>query len=138
MPASVPVLTGGTSANFVIQTKAVTSDFTVTIRGTYGVTRQASFTLTDAAAPPPPTEDEDSEDPTAVPTFQDSFSKGVLNTSKWVVSNYEVNDYTGGGSNVTFSPNNIDLSGGNLRLELMQPTAGTSTGAELTTKLKFG
>jgi len=138
VPASVPVLTGATSANFAIQTKAVPSDFTVIIRGTYGMTRQASFTLTDAATPPPPTEDADSEDPTAVPTFQDSFSKGVLNTSKWVVSNYEVNDYTGGGSNVTFSPNNIDLSGGNLRLELMQPTAGTSTGAELTTKLKFG
>jgi beta-glucanase (GH16 family) len=138
IPVSVPVPAGATSANFVIQTNAVASQFTETIRGTYGVMRQASFTLTDAAAAPPPPEDPDSEDPTAAPTFQDSFSKGVLNTSKWVVSNYEVNDYTGGGSNVTFSPNNIDLSGGNLRLELTQPTAGTSTGAELTTKLRFG
>ncbi len=138
IPVSVPVPAGATSANFVIQTNAVASEFTETIRGTYGVMRQASFTLTDTTAAPPPPEDPDSEDPTAVPTFQDSFSKGVLNTSKWVVSNYETNDYTGGGSNVTFSPNNIDLSGGNLRLELTQPTAGTSTGAELTTKLRFG
>ena len=138
VPASVPVPTGATSANFAIQTNAVTSDFTVTIRGTYRVTRQASFTMTDADATPLPTEDADSEEPTAAPTFQDSFSKGVLNTAKWVVSNYETNNYAGGGSNVTFSPNNIDLSGGNLRLELTQPTAGTSSGAELTTKLRFG
>jgi beta-glucanase (GH16 family) len=138
IPASVPVPTGATSANFAIQTNAVTSDSTETIRGTYRVTRQASFTMTDAAVTPLPKEDADSEDPTVPPTFQDSFSKGVLNTSKWVVSNYETNNYAGGGSNVTFSPNNIDLSGGNLRMELTQPTSGTSTGAELTTKLKFG
>jgi beta-glucanase (GH16 family) len=138
VPASVPVPAGATSANFAIQTNAVTSDFTETIRGTYRVTRQASFTMTDASATPLATEDADSEDPTVAPTFQDSFSKGVLNTAKWVVSNYETNNYAGGGSNVTFSPNNIDLSGGNLRMELTQPTSGTSTGAELTTKLRFG
>ncbi len=68
----------------------------------------------------------------------DYFNKGQLDTSKWVVSNYESNNYAGGGSNVTFSPGNIDLSGGNLRMELTQPTSGTSTGAEITTKLSFG
>jgi beta-glucanase (GH16 family) len=138
VPVSAFVSTGATSASFAIQTNSVTSDLTVTIRGTYGVTRQASFITTDADATTPSTEDEDSEEPTRAPTFQDSFNEGALDTSKWVVSNYEVNNYVGGGSNVTFSPGNTDLSGGNLRLELNQPTAGTSTGAELTTKLKFG
>jgi beta-glucanase (GH16 family) len=138
IPVSVPVSTGATTANFAIQTNAVTSDFTVTIRGTYGVTRQASFIMTDADATPPSTEDQDSEEPTRAPTFQDNFNEGVLDTSKWVVSHYETNNYAGGGSNVTFSPNNVDLSGGNLRLKLTQSTAGTSTGAELTTKLGFG
>jgi len=73
-----------------------------------------------------------------VPTFQDTFDEGVLNTSKWVVSTYKSNNYAGGGSNVTFSGANVDLSGGNLRMELTQPTADTSTGAEITTKLRFG
>ena len=72
------------------------------------------------------------------PTFSDTFSEGKLDATKWSVSNYEVNNYTGSGSDVTFSPNNVDLSGGNLRLELTQATPGTSTGAELTSKLRFG
>ena len=41
IPVSVPVPAGATSANFVIQTNAVASQFTETIRGTYGVMRQA-------------------------------------------------------------------------------------------------
>jgi beta-glucanase (GH16 family) len=55
-----------------------------------------------------------------------------------VVSNYKTNNYTGGGSNVTFSPSHVDLTSGGLRLELTQPTADTSTGAEITSKLSFG
>ncbi len=141
-PVSVFVPAGATSANFAIQTNPVSTNFAVTIRGTYRVTQLASFIITDAASTPlqAPTEPEPSEDvlATRTPTFQDTFNEGVLDTSKWVVSNYENNNYAGGGSNVTFSPGNIDLSGGNLRMELTQPTAGTSTGAEITTKLSFG
>lgn len=74
----------------------------------------------------------------AAPTFQDSFNEGVLDTTKWAASNYTTSNYAGGGSTVTFSPSNIDLSGGNLRLTLTQPTSGTSTGAELTSLLSFG
>ncbi|MGA7925753.1 MAG: glycoside hydrolase family 16 protein [Candidatus Sulfotelmatobacter sp.] len=142
IPVSAQVPTGATSANFAVQTRAVSSNFTVTVLGTYGVTRYASLVVTDAASTPSPTQDqtseEPSEEPTEPPTFEDNFSEGKLNTSKWAVSNYETNDYAGGGSDVTFSPDNVDLGGGSLRLELTQPTAGTSRGAELTSKLSFG
>ena len=138
IPVSVLVPPGTTSASFVIQTNAVSSDVTVTIRGTLGVTRRASFVITDAVSTPTPTPDEPQAELTSTPTFEDNFNEGVLDTSKWVVSNYGSNNYAGGGSNVTFSPNNIDLSGGSLRMELTQPTAGTSNGAEITTKLSFG
>ncbi len=140
IPASVVVPPGATSANFVIRTNSVTSSLNVIISGTYRVTRYASFLLTDGSASSEARIHDLEEDLTLMrtPTFQDSFNEGVLNTSKWVVSNYESNDYAGGGSNVTFSPGNIDLSGGSLRMELTQPTAGSSFGAELTTKLRFG
>src|ERR1022692_2445844 len=136
VPVGVFVPTGATYASFAIQTSGVSSSVTVTISGTYGVTRSASFQVTDSVSAPPPTESPD--EPTQPPTFVDTFNEGKLDTTKWVVSTYESNNYAGGGSNVTFSGNNIDLSGGNLRMELTQPTAGTSTGAELTTKLRFG
>lgn len=141
IPVSVLVPTGATSANFAIQTNAVASNLNVIVSGTYGVTRRASFLLTDASASPTTRiHDPEEEDVTRTrtPTFQDNFNEGVLDTSKWVVSNYETNDYAGGGSNVTFSSGNIDLSGGSLRMELTQPTAGSSFGAEITTKLSFG
>ena len=135
-PVGVFVPTGATSAGFAIQTSGVWSTVTVTISGTYGVTRSASFLITDSVSTPPPTESPD--EPTQPPTFVDTFNEGKLDTTKWVVSTYESNNYAGGGSDVTFSNNNIDLSGGSLRMELTQPTAGTSTGAEITTKLSFG
>jgi beta-glucanase (GH16 family) len=138
IPVSVFVPPGSTSASFGIQTNATSANVTVTIRGTFGVTRRASFVIADAASAPTQTPNEPQPDLTGMPTFEDNFNEGVLNKSKWVVSNYESNNYAGGGSNVTFSPNNIDLSGGSLRMELTQPTAGTSTGAEITTKLSFG
>jgi len=138
VPVSVLVPAGATSASFAIQTSAVSSNLTMSISGTYGVTRRASFVLTDADSAPTPDQSESPENPTKPPTFVDYFNNGKLDTSKWVVSNYESNNYAGGGSNVTFSAGNIDLSGGNLRMELTQPTSGTSTGAEITTKLSFG
>ena len=138
VPVSVFVPAGATSASFAIQTSAVSSNVTVSISGTYGVTRRASFVLTDADSPPTPASPQSAEDPSAPPTFVDYFNEGKLDTTKWVISTYESNNYAGGGSNVTFSASNIDLSGGNLRMELTQPTASTSTGAEITTKLSFG
>jgi len=144
IPISVFVPPGAISANFAIQTNAVASNLNVTISGAYGVTRRASFIITDAVSgtslTPTQTPEElsDPEQLMTAPTFEDTFNEGVLDTSKWVVSNYKTNNYAGGGSNVTFSPKSIDLSGGSLRMELTQPTAGTSTGAEITTKLSFG
>jgi beta-glucanase (GH16 family) len=138
VPATVFVPAGATSASFAMKTSAVSENVTVSIAGRYGVTRRASFVLTDADSTPTPDLPESAENPTKQPTFVDYFNKGTLDTRKWVVSNYESNNYAGGGSNVTFSPGNIDLSGGSLRMELTQPTAGTSTGAEITTKLSFG
>jgi beta-glucanase (GH16 family) len=140
VPLSVLVPPGATSANFAIRTHSVSSNVTVTIRGTFGVIRRASFLITDAVSTPQPapTPTEPPDELTNTPTFEDNFNEGVLNKSKWAVSNYETNDYAGGGSNVRFSPDNIDLSGGSLRLELRQPTPGTSTGAEITSLLRFG
>jgi beta-glucanase (GH16 family) len=140
IPVSVLVPPRATSANFAIQTNAVSPNAAVTIWGTFGVTRRASFLITDVASAPQPTPDptDPSEELTGTPTFEDNFNEGVLNTSKWVVSNYKTNNYTGGGSNVTFSPSHVDLTSGGLRLELTQPTADTSTGAEITSKLSFG
>jgi beta-glucanase (GH16 family) len=138
VPVSVLVPAGATSASFAIQTSAVSSNVTLSISGTYGVTRRASFGLTDSDSTPPSDPPDSPENPAKPPTFVDYFNEGKLDTTKWVISTYESNNYAGGGSNVTFSASNIDLSGGNLRLELTQPTASTSTGAEITTKLSFG
>jgi beta-glucanase (GH16 family) len=138
IPGRVLVPAGATSVSFAIQTSGVSLSVTVTISGTYGVTRRASFVLTDVASAPAAPPSEPPEELARTPTFEDTFNEGVLDKSKWVVSNYETNNYTGGGSNVTFSPGNVDLSGGSLRMELTQPTAGTSGGAEITTKLSFG
>jgi beta-glucanase (GH16 family) len=137
VPVSVFVPAGATSASFAIQTSAVESDVTVSISGTYGVTQRASFVQMDSEsthAPDLPSPELHAKPP----TFVDYFNEGKLDTSKWVISTYESDNYAGGGSNVTFSASNIDLSGGNLRMELTQPTASTSTGAEITTKLSFG
>ncbi len=145
IPVAVSVPPGAISANFAIQTKAVSANFTQTIWGTYGVRQHASFIITDAFAAPLPTLTRENHTQTLEeltrrkpPTFQDDFNEGALNTGNWAVSNYETNNYAGGGSDVTFSPSNIDLSGGSLRMELTQATAGTSTGAEITSKLSFG
>jgi beta-glucanase (GH16 family) len=70
-------------------------------------------------------------------SYQDSFDAGTLNRD-WIVSSYTVANYAGGGSTVTFSPSNIDLSQGVLRLELDQPSAGTSTGAEIQLSQAYG
>lgn len=74
----------------------------------------------------------------AAPTFQDDFSTGTLNASNWVASNYTTANFAGGGSTVTFAPSNVVLSGGNMQLKLTQPTAGTSSGAEITSVNSFG
>lgn len=72
------------------------------------------------------------------PSFVDIFASGTLDTTNWLVSNYETNDYAGGGSNVTFSPSNVSLSQGCLCLTLDQPTTETSIGGELQSVKTFG
>ncbi len=58
VPVSVLVPAGATSASFAIQTSAVSSNLTMSISGTYGVTRRASFVLTDADSAPTPDQPE--------------------------------------------------------------------------------
>lgn len=79
--------------------------------------------------------------PTPIPpgaTFSDTFSSGSLDTSKWIVSNWTSNNYAGAGSNVTWTPGNLDFSEGLLRMMLTQPTASTSTCGEIQSKQTFG
>jgi len=73
-------------------------------------------------------------------SFEETFNKGALDTSKWVIS---TGTAPGGNANHagTFATNNVDLSTGMLRLKLDQaggPTNYTSSGAELSTIASFG
>jgi hypothetical protein len=64
-------------------------------------------------------------------TFYDDFSKGSLDTSKWIPSNWGA---PGGG---TFVPSYLDFSTGMLRIKLTQ-TSNSSVGGELQSKNAFG
>lgn len=70
------------------------------------------------------------------PTFEEHFNEGAINTNVWVVSNWGA---PGGG---TFSPANIDLSQGLLRISLTQTKNSngsiSSVGGELQTKAAYG
>lgn len=70
--------------------------------------------------------------------FEDTFSGSTLNTGNWIVSNYSAADYAGGGTTVTFSPNNLNTKYGMLQMVMQQPTATTSTGAEIQSVRTFG
>src|SRR5208282_6719230 len=76
VPVSVVVPAGAISASFVIQTSSVSSAVTVTMSGTYGVTRRASFVLTDAASAPAAEPPQSQEEPSKPPTFEDTFNEG--------------------------------------------------------------
>lgn len=55
VPASVTVAAGASSANFAINTTAVSAATSATISGTFnGITRSATLTINPVAAPPPP------------------------------------------------------------------------------------
>lgn len=71
------------------------------------------------------------------PTYVDNFDKGKL-SADWQVSTWPQSNYGGAGSDIQFSAAMIDLSQGCLRLQLQQPTAGTSIGAELQLKTQLG
>jgi len=73
-----------------------------------------------------------------VPTFSDNFDTGFLNKSKWEMSDRTDPNCFNGGSDVTFSPSNIDMSKGLLRMTLTQPTDRTSSGAEIRSIQTFG
>ena len=64
-------------------------------------------------------------------TFYDDFSKGSLDTSKWIPSNWGA---PGGGS---FVPSYLDFSTGMLRIKLTQTYSG-SVGGELQSKNALG
>ena len=68
-------------------------------------------------------------------TFYDDFSKGSLDTSKWIPSNWGA---PGGG---TFVPSYLDFSSGMLRIKVTQTSSGggvASVGGELQSKTAFG
>lgn len=79
--------------------------------------------------------------PAPAPTFSDQFNTGQLDTSKWIVSNWGAPGSIPGVNQGTFTPTNVDLSQGVLRLKLEQQegTNGViSTGAELQSSQAFG
>ena len=69
-------------------------------------------------------------------TFFDDFSKGKLDTSKWIVSNWSA---PGGGK---FVPSYLDFSSGMLRIKVTQTYTSTggisSVGGELQSKTTLG
>ena len=65
-------------------------------------------------------------------TFYDDFSKGSLDTSKWIPSNWGA---PGGGS---FVPSYLDFSTGMLRIKLTQTSSRPSVGGELQSKNALG
>lgn len=67
------------------------------------------------------------------PSFVDLFNQGQLDTSKWTASYWS--GAPGGGS---FSPANVDLSSGMLRLAMQQDATGKSVGGEIQSSLRFG
>lgn len=154
--ASVTVLKGQTSATFTIVTKAVTANFTETIWGNYGVTQHASFPINPAVPAPNPVP---TPIPTPVPsrsgslastlgtpTFSDDFNYiGVSEASflkNWVPQIYTHKNYAGAGSNFETLASNITFPVNGaapcLCLTLQQPSASTSTGAEILSAQSFG
>jgi endo-1,3-1,4-beta-glycanase ExoK len=132
----VPV--GAIGAFFIVVPTAA-----VTIYGNYGPGAGSTQHVAIAVAAPTPTPapapvPTPAPAPGPVPTFSDNFNEQGLDLTKWIVSNWTSKNYAGAGSDVTFSPNNISVSQGMLRLELDQPTASTSVGAELQSKQTFG
>jgi beta-glucanase (GH16 family) len=79
---------------------------------------------------PPPTSPQ--------PSFSDTFSTGSMDTTKWQVNAFTQVNYAGAGSTLTSSAGGCDYSTGMLRITLTQPTASTSTGCELQSKMAFG
>jgi beta-glucanase (GH16 family) len=77
----------------------------------------------------------------AAPTFQETFSGGTLDPTKWFVDTGRAPGNVAGVNSGTLSAENVDLSSGMLRLKLTQSIAGalaTSTGAEIRSKQLFG
>ena len=77
----------------------------------------------------------------APPTFQDTFSGGALDQTKWFIDIGQAPGNIAGVNHGTFSAEHVDLSTGMLRLKLTQSVSGalaTSSGAEIRSKQLFG
>lgn len=122
VPAKVTIPKGCQTGTFQLKGSSVTLSTPAVVNVNYNTTAQAAFAV----------------HPAPVPTFVDNFNGPTLNTANWIVSNWTSKNYGGAGSDVTFTSSNIDLSQGMLRMELTQPTATTSTGAEIQSKQTFG
>jgi endo-1,3-1,4-beta-glycanase ExoK len=77
----------------------------------------------------------------AAPTFNETFSGGTLDKTKWFIDTGSAPGNIAGINKGTLSAENVDLSTGMLRLKLTQSVSGalaTSTGAEIRSKQLFG
>jgi endo-1,3-1,4-beta-glycanase ExoK len=77
----------------------------------------------------------------ATPTFQETFSGGSLDKTKWFIDTGKAPGNIAGVNTGTLSADHVDLSTGMLRLKLTQSVSGglaTSTGAEIRSKQLFG
>lgn len=123
VPVHVTIPKGCQTGTFQIAASAtITAATSCVVNVNYNTTAQATLAI----------------HPAPVPTFVDNFTGGTLNKNNWIISNYTASNYGGAGSDVTFTSSNIDLSQGMLRMELNQPTATLSTGAELQSKHTYG
>ncbi len=71
--------------------------------------------------------------PPGGPTFSDTFAGGQLDIMKWMKA-----QWTAPGLNGTFSPLQVDLSSGMLRLAMTTSVDGKHIGAEVQSYQKFG
>jgi beta-glucanase (GH16 family) len=77
----------------------------------------------------------------AGPAFNDTFSGGTLDATKWFIDTGSAPGNIAGVNIGTLSAEHVDLSTGTLRLKLTQSISGalaTSTGAEIRSKQLFG
>ncbi len=77
----------------------------------------------------------------AAPTFEEAFSGGSLDKTKWFIDTGKAPGNITGVNTGTLSADHVDLSTGMLRLKLTQSLAGglaTSTGAEIRSRQLFG
>lgn len=125
--ASSPVYTNPISVSSTTTVKAIG------ITPNYTNSTVASATYTIGVTPPPPGGSLAAG--LGTPTFMDLFAYASnadpTFLAKWVPQIYSASNYAGAGSNFSATLANIQFVNGMLRLALSQPTASSSSGAEI-------